>query len=137
MSNQFRGVGNLGQAPALQRVLVDGEQRPVADLRVYFDRSVPVRDGFKEDGGFWLNVTLWGPRAETAAKVLAKGARVEVAGQLRQETWEDEEGQARTELRLTATSIAIDPLCVESVHYRSRRNQAAAADEGEAGEVAD
>jgi single-strand DNA-binding protein len=123
MSNEFRGTGNLGQAPLLRQVSVEGEPRSVADLRVYFDRAVPTDDGYRDEGGFWLNVSLWGARAETAAKVLVKGARVEVTGQLRQESWEVDQGEPQVALRLTATSISIDPLCVESVNYRPRRHQ--------------
>ena len=33
----------------------------VAELRVYFDRSVPDGDGgFEDRGGFWLTANLWG-----------------------------------------------------------------------------
>lgn len=121
MSNQFSGVGNLGQAPVLRTVQVDGEDRSVADLRVYFDRSVPQDDGsFEDEGGFWLSVSVWGARAESAVKVLRKGARIQVDGQLREESWEDAEGAEHRELRLTASRIGIDPVCIESVTYRPR-----------------
>lgn len=123
MSNRFEGFGNVGAAPALRRVPVGGDQRPVLDLRVYFDRRVPKGDGkFEDEGGFWLTVSVWGPRAETLARVLRKGARVYVEGGLRQESWTDRDnGSERSELRLTAEAIAIDPLCLESVEYRARR----------------
>jgi single-strand DNA-binding protein len=101
---------------------VDGEQRPVADLRVYFDRRVPKGgDEFEEAGGFWLTVSVWGARAETAARLIEKGARIYVEGALRQVSWQDREsGADRSELRLTAEAIAIDPLCVEALGYRKR-----------------
>ncbi|WP_133719114.1 single-stranded DNA-binding protein [Methylocaldum gracile] len=121
MSNQFSGVGNLGQAPVLRTVQVDGEDRSVADLRVYFDRSVPQDDGsFEDEGGFWLSVSVWGARAESAVKVLRKGARIQVDGQLREESWEDAEGAEHRALRLTASRIATDPVCIESITYRPR-----------------
>ena len=66
MSNQFTGTGNIGQAPALRTVKVGSEDRSVADLRIFFDRSIPQDDGsFEDGGGFWLTVTVWGSRAET------------------------------------------------------------------------
>ena len=43
MSNEFRGDGNLGGQPTLKKVMVDGEPRSVAELRIFFDR-------FKSDG---------------------------------------------------------------------------------------
>ena len=53
MANHFEGRGNLAAAPELKQVEVDGEQRTVAELRIYFDRSVPDGDGgFEDRGGF-------------------------------------------------------------------------------------
>lgn len=105
----------------LRTVQVNGEDRSVVDLRVYFDRSVPQGDGtFEDEGGFWLSVSLWGSRAESAAKVLRKGARIQVEGQWREESWESDDGQTHTALRLTANRLGIDPLCLESVTYRQR-----------------
>jgi single-strand DNA-binding protein len=123
MSNRFAGVGNVGAAPELRWVGVRGEPRPVLELRVYFDRRVPRGDGkFEDDGGFWLTVSQWGSRAEDLAKLLQKGARIQVMGTLRQEEWEDREtGANRSELRVTADAIFIDPVCLESVVYRPRR----------------
>lgn len=129
MSNQFSGVGNIGQAPVLRQVTVGSESRALADLRVYFDRPVPQGEGkFGDEGGFWLGVSVWGPRAETAVRVLRKGARIQVDGQLREECWDDEDGNARSAIRLTAYRLAIDPLCIESVTYRQKNDRPAAAD---------
>lgn len=121
MSNHFSGVGNLGTDPELHEVTVNGEDRQVAEMRVYFDRSVPKENGeYQDEGGFWLTVSLWGARAEPAAKILKKGARVQVDGILREESWDDEAGAAHCALRLTASRIGIDPVCIESVGYRRR-----------------
>jgi single-strand DNA-binding protein len=122
MSNYFSGFGNVGTAPTLRRVPVGGEQRPVADLRVYFDRRVPKGEGqFEDEGGFWLTVSVWGARAETVTRLIEKGVRIYVEGTLRQESWQDKDtGADRSELRLTADAIALDLLCVESVQYRKR-----------------
>ncbi|MGH8553062.1 MAG: single-stranded DNA-binding protein, partial [Methylococcales bacterium] len=121
MSNQFSGIGNLGTDPALHSVTVNGEDRQVAEMRVYFDRSVPKENGeYQDEGGFWLTVSLWGARAEPAVKILKKGARVQVDGILRAESWDDETGATRSALRLTASRIGIDPVCIESLSYRYR-----------------
>jgi single-strand DNA-binding protein len=122
MSNAFRGRGNLAAAPTLTHRTVNGEPRPVADLRVYFDRPVPDgEDGFTDRGGFWLNVSLWGARAETAARVLTKGARVAAEGHLVQHAWTDEaSGEARARLELRAERVDLDLVCVEQVTYRAK-----------------
>ena len=136
MSNQFSGAGNVGTEPALRQIQMGGEGREVAEMRVYFDRPVPKKGGgFEEKGGFWLTVAVWGARAAQAAAVLKKGARVQVTGNLRQENWKDKStGAERSELRLTADTLAIDLLCVESAEFKKRGASAdpAAAGGGEA-----
>lgn len=125
MANEFRGRGNLGAAPALKQVEVDGEKRSVAEMRVYFDRSVPDGDGgFVDRGGFWLDVNLWGPKGEAAAKVLVKGARVAVSGSLVQRTWEDKEsGEPRSRIELIADQVALDLSRVERVEFRAKAEE--------------
>ena len=121
MANRFYGRGNLGSAPSLKHVEVDGKSRPVASLRVYFDRSLPDGEGgFQDRGGFWLTVSLWGPKAETAAKVLTKGARVSVWGTLVEHAWKDKEsGEERSRLELHADHLDLDLGKVEQVSFRS------------------
>ncbi len=128
MSNEFEGVGNLGMAPQL--TIVDGlgeqnESRSVCNLRVYFDRQVPDRPdgGFKDKGGFWLSVDIWGFRADEAMRLLKKGSRIFVKGSLREESWTDESsGEVKKELRLAADSFFIDSLCVESLVFKTKRD---------------
>lgn len=128
MSNEFTGVGNLGMAPQL--TVVDGlgeqnESRSVCNLRVYFDRQVPDRQdgGFKDKGSFWLTVDIWGFRADEAMRLLKKGSRIFVKGNLREESWSDESsGEIKKELRLTADSFFIDSLCVESLVFKTKRD---------------
>ena len=75
-----------------------------------------------------------GEPAESAVKVLRKGARIQVDGQLREESWEDEDGTERSALRLTASRIGIDPLCIESVTYRQRNGFSSEARSDDPGE---
>jgi len=128
MSNEFEGIGNLGMAPQL--TIVDGlgeqnESRSVCNIRVYFDRQVPDRQdgGFKDKGGFWITVDIWGFRADEAMRLLKKGSRIFVKGNLREESWTDESsGEVKKELRLTADSFFIDSLCVESLVFKTKRD---------------
>lgn len=132
MSNVFQGAGNLGDAPSLKRAMVAGEPQPVLELSIYFDRPVPIENGaFEDRGGFWLAAELWGKRAEQAAAVLAKGARVRAEGTLVQNTWTDKDTEeVRTAFKLKLDWIAIDPMRVEQVRFkesaRSRQTDATA-----------
>lgn len=122
MANEFRGRGNLGAVPVLKQVEVDGEPRSVAQLRVYFDRSVPDGDGgFIDRGGFWLDVSLWGSKGEAAVRVLRKGARVSVSGTLVNQEWTDKEsGETRSRFELRADNVDLDLVRVDNVEWRNR-----------------
>ncbi|MDD5394325.1 MAG: single-stranded DNA-binding protein [Thiothrix sp.] len=125
MGNRFEGRGNVGSDPVLKFVdMAGGEKRAVCELRVYFDRQVKDGDKWKEQGGFWLNVSYWGKRGEQAGKVLVKGCRVSVVGMLVQESWADKEtGEEKTRLVLDAESVDIDPVRVESVKFVDKRGE--------------
>ena len=129
MSTVFSGTGNLGSKPVLKQVEVEGEQRSVAEMRVFFDRRIKQDDGsFADNGGFWVTASIWGWRAEAVAKLLPKGARVFASGRLREESWEDD-GQQRTQLRLDADYLTVDLVCVEQLKVRAK--QAVSANEPE------
>ena len=122
MSNRFYGRGNLGAAPVLKHIEVDGDTRPVAELRVYFDRPVPNADhAFIDKGGFWLDVNLWGPRAEATAKLLSKGVRVNVTGTLIFDAWDDKEsGEPRGKFKVSAEAVDLDLSRVEQFALKSK-----------------
>jgi single-strand DNA-binding protein len=122
MINAFQGIGNLGTTPTLKAVDCETETRKVANMRVYFDR--PVGEDFKDKGGFWLSVDIWGFRAEEAHRILKKGARVYFSGALRQESWTDEmTGEIRHDMRLSADYFFIDSVCIDSIQFREKNRQ--------------
>jgi single-strand DNA-binding protein len=126
MSNKFSGRGNLGADPEL-RYTASGESDPVCSLRIYFDRPKPDgKGGFEDKGGFWMDTNLWGTRGETAARLLKKGARVVVTGELYEETWQDKEtGENRSKMRIRAENVDLDLNRLENAVWHSRPNHAA------------
>ena len=130
MSNAFSGRGNLGAAPTLRHAERGGESTPVTNLRIFFDRPKPDGNGgFEDKGGFWLDVAVWGPRAEQAARLLPKGARVHVEGELFESTWSDREtGEERSRLEVRASAVDLDLARVEDVTFRRRDESAGATD---------
>lgn len=132
MSNRFLARGNLGGVPELRLVTVDGETRPVADMRLYCDRPVPNGDGgFTDKGGFWLSVSVWGKRGENAARVLDKGMRIRAEGTLIQNTWE-QDGEKFSRLEMAADDVTLDLSRIESVRLRERNRQE--SDDGDVSE---
>lgn len=122
MMNAFSGIGNVGKTPVLQMIEIEGEKHSVANLRVFFDRPVRQADAsYLDKGGFWLSVSLWGRRAEDAFKLLRKGSRVFIQGELRSQQWTDKDtGELRSDLQLLGDRFFIDPLGVEVIQYHLR-----------------
>jgi len=128
MSNYFSGDGNLGAAPILKSVSVGGTKKSVAEFRVAFDNYVTVNNEktgeteYEEKGSFWLNVSLWGPRAERAVAVLVKGARVHVTGKLTLASWKDKEsGEDREALQLQAEDVFLSTVRLDSVKFKEKK----------------
>lgn len=126
MANKFAGRGNLGAEPQL-RYTPEPDSVPVCALRVFFDRPKPDGDGqFADKGGFWMDVRLWGARAETASRLLHKGARVAVTGELHEETWQDKtSGEERSKLCVRATYVDLDLTRLDSATWQARTEEAA------------
>lgn len=123
MSNHFGGTGNLADAPSLKTVKVNGEDRKVAEMRVFFDKYKPDgQGGFEQVGGFWLDVSVWGRRAEQVADLCRKGARVSVSGSLEEDRWMDKEtGEERSKIHLVADEVSLSLSRIESVQFRAKR----------------
>ncbi len=105
MSNKFYGTGNLGADPELKQL----EDGIVCNMRVYFDRPVPVKDeGFEDKGGFWLNVDAWDKLAQACKDILSKGTRVTIEGTLIGHEWVNDGGEEKASINLRAKRIGTD-----------------------------
>ena len=68
--------------------------------------SVALNDRMKDSSGQWVDrvsyveVTLWSRSAEIAGEYLRKGSPIFVEGRLQQDTWESQDGQKRSKLRV-------------------------------------
>jgi single-strand DNA-binding protein len=99
--------GNLTRDPEL-RSLPSGTS--VGDL------GIAVNERYKDNTGEWVeranffNVTVWGAQAENCARFLSKGRKVNVQGTLRYESWENEQGEKRSAVKVVARSVEfLDP----------------------------
>ena len=104
MSNKFYGTGNLGTNPELKQL----EDGVVCNMRVYFDRPVPVDDSFEDKGGFWLNVDAWDKLAQACNDNLSKGTRVTIEGTLIGHEWVNDDGAKQASINLRAKRISMD-----------------------------
>ena len=129
MSNEFRGTGNLGDNPALKHVMAKGEDRKVAELRVFFDEYKPDgQGGFEQSGGFWMNVSVWDRRAEDVTQHLRKGARVHVTGRLVEQEWTAKDsGEERKAMHLNADEVFLSLSRLDEVKFKAKAQEGAEA----------
>jgi single-strand DNA-binding protein len=102
--NHVSIIGNLTRDPEL-RFTPSGQATTsfgVAVNRRWQNRQTQEWD---EQTSFF-DVVCWGQLAENAAQSLSKGARVMVDGRLDQRSWENQEGERRSKIEITADEVA-------------------------------
>lgn len=102
-------IGNLGRDP-------ETRYTPNGRMNVQFTMAVSRRfndgSGQQQERTSWYRVTGWGNLAETMDKLaqngyLAKGKQVYVEGRLEPREYQDQQGQTRTSLDVTANEIQL------------------------------
>ena len=80
----------------------DPEIRAVNDTHVC-DCGIAVNHKYKEkEEVSFFDIVLWGKQAEVFAQYMVKGRPVLVEGRLKQERWENKEGEKRSKVRVVA-----------------------------------
>lgn len=95
-------MGNLVRDPELKVV---GESQ-VVKLRIASNRYYRTKDGENKEETIFLDAEAWGYRAETINKFMKKGSSILLEGQLRQDNWENDEGQKRSRLFLSISDFS-------------------------------
>jgi single-strand DNA-binding protein len=79
---------------------------PVAFFSIAVNRRKKTDAGWGEEPNFF-DVSLYGGLAESIAWRLVKGAQVCVDGELKQERWTDQAGQARSRVVIAADQCMV------------------------------
>jgi single-strand DNA-binding protein len=95
--NSITVAGQLGR---------DAELRKLPDGTPVLQFSVADSQG-REKPTIWWNCQLFGKRAESLQKYLAKGQSVTVSGSVSEREWEDKEGQTRKSMDVRVNEIAL------------------------------
>ena len=90
-------VGNLTQDPELRYIRTG---TAVTDLRLAVNDRRRNAEGQWVDETTFVDVTLWARQAEVACQYLSKGSSVLIEGRLKLDTWETQDGQKRSKLRV-------------------------------------
>lgn len=94
-------VGNLTRDPEL-RFTTSG--KAVANCGIAVNRLVSRPGEERKEEVSFFDFTAWDSLASNLAD-LAKGTRVVLVGDLRQRSWEDDEGNKRSKVEITAQEI--------------------------------
>lgn len=115
--------GNLGDDPR-SGVTQDRNGEPLHWISFSMRQphwSKNDRGEFVDSGGFWMNVSWFGKKAETAGRLLKKGAAVIVSGDLHAEIWVDKDtGEQKAGFKVNADEVAFDVRSLADVTYRQR-----------------
>lgn len=89
-------VGNVTRDPEL-RYITSGTA--VTDLGLAVNDRVKRNNEWVDETTF-VDVTLWGRTAEVAGEYLSKGSPVLIEGRLKLDSWETNDGQKRSKLKV-------------------------------------
>lgn len=101
--NRVTISGNLTRDPELRST---GSGMSVLKMGVAVnDRRKNQQTGEWEDYANFVDVTMFGARAEAVSKFLTKGTKVAIEGKLRWSQWESQQGEKRSKLEVVADEI--------------------------------
>jgi len=103
MSNTTTLSGNLTRDPEI-RYTRDGQATANFGLAVNRRWQVRGTEEWEETTSFF-DVVCWRDLAENVALSLVKGARVIVSGRLEQRSWENDEGERRSRVEISAEDV--------------------------------
>ncbi len=99
-------MASFNRVILLGNVTRDPELRYIASGSAVTDLGLAVNDRRKNANGEWVeettfvDVTLWARTAEVACEYLTKGSPVLIEGRLKLDSWEGNDGQKRSKLRV-------------------------------------
>ena len=101
MINRVVLVGRLTRDPELRHT---NGGTAILSLGVAVNDRMKDRDGSWVDRPNFVDVTVFGARAEALSRYLSKGTKVALSGKLRYSSWE-RDGQKRSKLEVIAEEI--------------------------------
>jgi len=97
-------MGNLTRDPELNHT---PSGTAVCEVGLAVNRKFKRGDDMVDETTF-VDVTLWGRRAEIAGEYLQKGSPAHIEGRLQLDQWDDREsGQKRSKLKVVAESLQL------------------------------
>ena len=95
--NKVLLVGNLTRDPELKHT---PSNQAVATIGLAVNRQYTTKDGEKREETTFVDCEAWGRTAEVMSQYLSKGRPVFIQGRLKLDTWQDQQGQNRSKLKV-------------------------------------
>ena len=95
--NQVILLGNLTRDVELKHT---PSNQAVANIGLAMNRQYQTKDGERREETTFVDCEAWGRQAEVMAQYLSKGRPVFVQGRLKLDTWQDQQGQNRSKLKV-------------------------------------
>ena len=89
----------------IQNYVISQSGKAVAELGLAINNEYITQSGEKRKDTVFVQVETWGKQAENAKKYLSKGSPILVEGSLKYDTWETQEGEKKSRLKISASSI--------------------------------
>lgn len=100
--NKVMLIGNLTRDPEMSNT---SNGTPLAKMGLAVNRTWKDKAGERQEDTSFFDVTAWRGTAEFCGKHLKKGSRVFVEGELKQDSWETDEGHKRSRVTVTAQRV--------------------------------
>ena len=97
--------GHLARDPELSYTATG---KPVCRLRIGSNRSFKKDDEYQQEASFF-DITVWGKQAEACSEYLEKGRGVRIVGRLKEDRWQDQEGNNRSKVQVVAEHVEFMP----------------------------
>ena len=78
---------------------------PVAEVGLAVNRTFTDAQGQKREETCYVDLVLWRKQAETVQKYLRKGSPIFVEGRLNMESWDGQDGQKRTRMKVVVENF--------------------------------
>jgi single-strand DNA-binding protein len=104
-------MANLNKVLLIGRLTRDPELRytpagvAVTEFGLAVNRNYTMPNGEKREETCFVDINVWGKRGETAKEFLKKGRQVFIEGRLDFRSWEAQDGQKRSKLRVVADAF--------------------------------
>jgi len=90
-------IGRLTRDPELRRI---PSGTAVTEFAIAVNRYYNDAGGERKEETSFIDVVVWGKRAETFAEYMHKGEEVLVEGRIKQDRWTTKENENRSKLRV-------------------------------------